>query len=111
MCHIILLLPLLALPVFVLLPWQEALLVYLGVTVLAGVLYRLMWRDMHRAPRMGIEGMMGGIGTVFQLDKGKAKVFYRGEIWDVVSREPITTGEEVEIVGFEDMKLLVQRKV
>lgn len=110
MCHIILLLPLLALPVFVLLPWQEALLVYLGVTVLAGVLYRLMWRDMHRAPRMGIEGMVGGIGTVFQLDKGKAKVFYHGEIWDGVSREPITTGEEVEIVGFDDMKLLVQRK-
>ena len=75
MCHILLLLPVLALPVFVLLPWQEALLVYLGVTVLAGVLYRLMWRDMRRAPSTGIERMMGGIGTVFQLDNGKAKVF------------------------------------
>ena len=110
MCHILLLLPLLALPVFVLLPWQEAWLVYLGVTVLAGVLYRLMWRDIRRPPSTGIEGMMGGIGTVFQLDRGKAKVFYHGEIWNAVSKEPITTGEEVEIVGVDEMKLLVRRK-
>jgi len=111
MCHIILLLPLLALPVFVLLPWQEALLVYLGVTVLSGVLYRLMWGDIRRSPSTGIEGMIGGIGTVFQLERGRAKVFYHGEIWDAVTKEPIIMGEEVEIVGFDEMKLLVRRKV
>jgi len=97
--------------VFVLLPWQEALLVYLGVTVLAGGLYVLMWRDIGRPPSTGIEGMMGGVGTVFQLDRGKAKVFYHGEIWDAVSKEAITPGEEVEIVGFDEMKLFVRRKI
>ena len=40
---------------------------------------------------------------------GKAKVFYQGEIWDAARNEPITTGEEVEIVGFDDMKLLVRK--
>lgn len=111
MCHILLLLPIVALPVFVLLPWQEALLVYIGVTALSGVLYLLMWRDVRRPPSTGIEGMMGGIGTVFQLDRGKAKVFYHGEIWDAVSKEAITPGEEVEIVGFDEMKLFVRRKI
>lgn len=75
MCHIILLLPLLALPVFVLLPWQEALLIYLGVTVLSGVLYRLTWGDIRRPPSTGIAGMIGGIGTVFQLDKERRRCF------------------------------------
>ena len=38
-------------------------------------------------------------------------MFYQSEIWDAARNEPITTGEEVEIVGFDDMKLLVRRKV
>jgi membrane-bound serine protease (ClpP class) len=70
-----------------------------------------MWGDIRRSPSTGIEGMIGGIGTVFQLERGRAKVFYHGEIWDAVTKEPIIMGEEVEIVGFDEMKLLVRRKV
>jgi membrane protein implicated in regulation of membrane protease activity len=47
----------------------------------------------------------------FNSITGRRRYFYHGKIWDVVSKEPITTGEEVEIVGFDEMKLLVQRKV
>lgn len=38
-------------------------------------------------------------------------MFYHGEIWDAVTKEPIIMGEEVEIVGLDEMKLLVRRKV
>ena len=111
MCHIILLLPILALPVFFLLPIEEAAFVYAGICVLSATLYWLVWRAMRRPPRTGIEGMMGGVGTVFLSGGEKPKLFYQGEIWDVVSNEALSRGEQVEIVGFDRMKLIVRHRV
>lgn len=111
MCHIILALPILALPVFFILPREEAAFVYVGICVLSATLYWLIWRAMRRPPRTGIEGMMGGVGTVFLSGEGKPKLFYRGEIWDVVSNEALSLGERVEIVGFDRMKLIVRHRV
>lgn len=109
MCHIFLLLPLFGLPLFLIFPWEEALPLYIGVCVLSVAFYWLLWRTMRRPPSTGIEGMMGGIGTVFRLSEGKTKVFYRGEIWDALSKEVMSLGERVEIIGFERMKLVVRR--
>ena len=38
---------------------------------------------------------------------GQVKVFYRGEIWDLCT-EPVAKGEQVEISGMEQMKLIVK---
>jgi membrane protein implicated in regulation of membrane protease activity len=111
MCHILLLLPIFALPLFLLLPWQEALVLYSIICLLSAGFYWLIWRTMHRPATTGIEGMMGGIGTVIRCSEGKIKVFCRGEIWDAVSNEGTSLGERVEIVGFDRMKLVVRRRV
>lgn|SRR5512135_2198551 len=110
MCHILLLLPIFGLPLFLILPWEEALPLYIGVCFLSAAFYRLVWRTMHRQAATGLEGMLGGVGTVFHCAKGKTKVFYRGEIWNAVTEDAISPGERVEIIGFERMKLVVRRR-
>lgn len=109
MCHILLVLPILALPLFWFFPWNEALLLYIAVCLVTAGFYSLLWRTMHRPASTGIEGMIGGIGTVIRSGSGKAKVSYRGEIWDALSKEGVSMGERVEIIGFERMKLIVRR--
>ena len=110
MCHILLLLPIFALPLFLLFPWKEALLPYAAVCFLSAAFYWLIWRTMRRPATTGLEGMMGGTGTVIRCSEGQTKVFCRGEIWDAVCNEGMSLGERVEIIGFERMKLVVRRR-
>jgi membrane protein implicated in regulation of membrane protease activity len=93
------------------LPWEFALILYIAVTVVSAALYWLLWRTMQRPAATGIEGMMGGIGTVFRLSEGRMKVFYRGETWDARCSEATSLGERVEITGLDYMKLVVRRRV
>ena len=109
MCHILLLLPIFALPLFLFLPREVALAVYVAVSMISAALYWLVWRTMRRPAATGIEGMMGGIGTVFQASEGRTKVFYQGEIWDAVSEDRVSLGERVEITGLDHMELVVRR--
>jgi inner membrane protein len=110
MCHIFLVLPIIALPVFWFLPWQQAVLLYAAVCLVSGGFYWLMWGTMSRPAATGIEGMIGGIGTVFRYAEGKTKVFYRGEIWDAVSKDRMSPDERVEIIGVDRMKLVVRHR-
>lgn len=55
MYHIILVLPIFALPLFWYLPWQEALIFYGGVCFLSTALYWLMWRTIRRLPTVSRE--------------------------------------------------------
>ncbi len=111
MCHILLLLPIFALPLFLFFPWEAALILYAGVCLLSAAFYWLIWRTMHQPSTTGIEGMMGAVGTVFRRSEEKTKVLYRGEIWEAVCKEAMSLGERVEIVGFDRMKLVVRRRV
>ncbi len=83
---------------------------YSIICLLSAGFYWLIWRTMNQPATTGIEGMMGGIGTVIRCSEGKTKVFCRGEIWDAVSKEAMFLGERVEIVGFERMRLIVRRR-
>lgn len=65
---------------------------------------------------VGKEGLIGEKAEVLEGIKGKGiawgtgKVFVHGEIWQAKSKDMIKKGEEVEIIGFDGMKLLVKRK-
>lgn len=109
MCHIILLLPIFALPLFLFLPWELALIAYIAVSAVSAALYWLIWRAMRQPAKTGIEGMMGGTGTVFQASEGRTKVFYQGEIWDAVSEDRVSLGERVKIIRLDHMELVVRR--
>jgi membrane protein implicated in regulation of membrane protease activity len=109
MCHIVLVVPLAALALFAFLPVSQALVLYLPVLLLCAIVYWVVWKDSRRPVACGIEGMVGGMAQVMENGAGRIKVFYRGEIWDALCTEPLSTGEKVEITGMEQMKLIVRR--
>lgn len=110
MCHILFVLPFVSLILFLWLPLEQALVLYLLVLLICSIFYWLIWKDMRRPTATGIEGMIGGIAQVIQDDKRTGKVFFKGEIWDVICKEDLAVGESVEITGLERMKLLVRKK-
>lgn len=56
----------------------------------------------------GVEGMIGGKAEVIQNGNGTLKVFFRGEIWEAISRKELTVGQRVEVTGVERMRLSVR---
>ena len=83
------LLPLLALALFIFLPFSQALILYFPILVVYSIVYWVVWKDRHRPVTLGVEGMIG-------------------EIWDAICVEPISKAEKVEITGMERMKLIVK---
>jgi membrane protein implicated in regulation of membrane protease activity len=102
------LLPLLALALFIFLPFSQALMLYFPILVVYSIVYWVVWKDRHRPVTLGVEGMIGGIAEVLENRAGQVKVFYRGELWDAICAEPVAKGEQVEISGIEQMKLIVK---
>lgn len=109
MCHVLLMMPLLGLPLFFFLPFGQALLYYGLILLVCGVVYGLMMKDMRRPASTGVEGMMGGVGKVIGNGSGHLKVAYRGEIWDAICEEEVSVGDAVQITGLERMKLSVRK--
>lgn len=111
MCHLLLVMPFASLIVFWLLPFEEALALYLAILAVCAVMYGLIWKAIKRPVATGIEGMIGGVGSVIQVGERKAKIFYRGEIWNAFSTESISLGDSVEIARVERMTLIVHKAV
>ena len=89
---------------------------FLWGVLLLGLLipYALLRRKifpMHK-PSTGKEGMVGLTGTAEgDMDMevpGWIKV--SGELWAARSRDQVSKGDEVSIVGIEDLTLIVERK-
>jgi membrane protein implicated in regulation of membrane protease activity len=109
MRHVYLVLPLLALAVFIFLPFSEAWMLYFPILVVYSIFFSLAWKDRYRPVTSGIEGMIGGIAQVMESGAGQLKVFYHGEIWNALCAERVSRDEKVEITGMEQMKLIVKR--
>jgi membrane-bound serine protease (ClpP class) len=58
---------------------------------------------------LGREGLIDEIGEVRVKLKPRGKVFVHGEYWDAESDGEIEVGEAVRVVGFDGMRLRVQR--
>jgi membrane protein implicated in regulation of membrane protease activity len=111
MCHLLLLMPFASLIVFWLLPFEQALTLYLVILAVCAVLYWLIWKALRRPVATGVEGMIGGIGRVIQVGPKKAKIFYKGEIWNATSAEQISLGDSVEITRVDRMTVIVRKAV
>jgi len=69
-------------------------------------------RAQLRPVRVGLETLVGKTTTASTaIDRQGGKVFVDGEIWKAVSETPVTSGETVEIVGFEGLTLKVKPKL
>mgnify|MGYP001564971914 CR=1 FL=1 len=110
MCHILFLLPFIALLLFFLLPPVQATFISVPLFLVFLWLAWVTWKDMRRPVATGIEGLMGGKAQVVSRTKDGAKVLLRGELWDTMCSDELSVGETVQVTGLEGMKLVVARR-
>lgn len=109
MCHVLLTLPLLALPVFWMLPLPSALSIYGAVTAISLLVYWYALQAMRRPVETGMEGMIGEIGTVMEGGGPHLTVQIHNELWRAASNgAPLCSGDQIEVVGAEHSILKVR---
>ena len=111
MCHILFLLPFVALLLFFLLPPVQATFISVPLFLVFLWLAWVTWKDFQRPVSTGIEGMIGGEAQVVTRTSDGAKVLLRGELWDAVCGDDLSVGETVQVTGLERMKLVVRKDI
>jgi membrane-bound serine protease (ClpP class) len=66
-------------------------------------------RAQRRKVVTGREGLLGERGTATSAIEPTGQAFIHGELWTVVSAEPINKGEEIEVVSMEGLRPRVKR--
>jgi len=109
MCHLILFLPVFALPVFWFFPFSTALPIYLIISAISAFLYFLIFKAMMMKPRVGKEAMLGKTVVVIKDIAPEGKIKYTSEIWNAIADgKKFSVGEKVIIHGFWGMNVLVK---
>jgi len=108
MCHIALLLPVLALPVFWIWPLVVSVPVYAVVAVIAALVYWYAMLAMRRPVETGVEGMIGATGEVVESHGTNLVLRIGGEIWNGRSATTLSRGERVEVIAMERLVLVVK---
>jgi len=110
LCHLILLLPFLALPVFWLLPLVAAVSVYAGVVVLSVLVYYYSIKAMRLPVSTGMEAMLHSVGEVVAVTPQTLQVRVHSEIWDARSDQPLVEGDRVEVTAIKGLHLQVSKR-
>jgi membrane protein implicated in regulation of membrane protease activity len=85
MHHLLLFLPILALGLFIILPWPLALALYLVILIGSIVAYWKALQALRQPQVMGRSTMIGDLAVVVRAEKDEVQVEYKGEIWSAVS--------------------------
>ena len=109
MCHLVLFLPVFALPIFWIFPYSTAMTIYLIIMGISLLLYFLIFKAMMMKPQVGIEAMLGKTGVVIKDIAPEGKIQYATEIWNAMTDDrKFSAGEKVVIHGFWGMNVLVK---
>jgi membrane-bound ClpP family serine protease len=109
MCHLILLLPIFALPLFWIFPLDAALPSYAVITGVSFLIYIRVFQALMRVPRTGREAMLGKKGLVIEDIDPAGKIQYPGEIWNATTTgKRLTKGELIRIAAVQNLMLLVE---
>jgi membrane-bound serine protease (ClpP class) len=113
MCHLILLMPVLTLPIFWLMPLSLAIPIYTIISLITAMFYWLIAKSMRKQPETGSEGLIGATGEVVSKlgpeNHAKYLVRSQGELWSANSPDLLRTGETVSISAVEGIRLMVRR--
>jgi membrane-bound serine protease (ClpP class) len=109
MCHVVLALPFLSLPVFWLWPAQVALPVYGTILALSLWMYFYILRLMKRPVTTGSEEILRSTGKVIHGGKGKVLVRVHSETWNAVSSDRLSRGDRVQVIGVDGLILRVEK--
>jgi len=111
---IVMLLPLVALPVFWLVPLGEAIPIYVVCFLIWAGMMWVMRASMKKAVTTGAEAMIGKQTTVVSQVPSDVVTPYRvqlqGEIWRASSRGALHPGDTAVVVSVEGNKLAVRKE-
>ncbi len=112
MCHLVLLMPVIALPVFWLMPPAFAVPIYAVIAFLSGLVYWLITRAMRNPVATGVESIIGTSAEVISATnrQGYPKYLVQagGEIWTASSASSLRPGEMVNIAAVDGIKLVIE---
>lgn len=111
MCHLILLLPLISLPLFWLLPLALSVPLYLGISALSALIYYLTIKAMRRPVETGVEALMHSTGEVVGKEGKRLRVHALNELWNAESTENLQIGDHINIVAVKGLTLMVRRSM
>jgi len=110
MCHLILLMPVLALPVLWLLPLGEGMAAYAIVLVVSIAVYWITIKAMRAPLQIGIETLLHAVGTVRAADGCRGAVWVASELWSAdFDDASLAIGDRVEMVAIEGVRLIVRK--
>ena len=110
MCHLILVMPMLVLPVLWLLPLGEGLTLYLAVLLMTGAVYWLAIKAMRAPIVSGKETVLRRVGRVRAADGRRGSVWVGSELWSAESRDAsLAVGDAVEVIGIDGLRLIVRK--
>ncbi len=109
MCHLILGLPLLALPLFWLLPLNAALSLYGAVLALTIVVYVPVLKAWRLPVGTGRDALIHATGQVRQVSGRQATIWVNSELWTAdLAEGEVRVGDAVQVVGIEGLRLRVR---
>jgi inner membrane protein len=109
MCHLLLLMPLLAVPIFWIAPLTVALTVYIPILAMSLWLYWFAMKTMRRPVETGREQLLQSTGEVIDAADGSLRVRVRGEAWQAVSTDELHRDDTIEVTGMTGLKLHVRK--
>lgn len=110
MCHLVLALPFLALPVLWLLPLEVSIVFYVAVVALSAVVYVLALKAMRMPVSTGAESLLHATGCVRVADRHNLTVWIQSELWSAESTgAECVEGDYVEVVAVDGLTLKVRK--
>jgi membrane-bound serine protease (ClpP class) len=113
MCHLILFMPALALPIFWIAPLNISIPIYMVIALTSAVLYWLIANSMRKTPIIGAESLPGTAAEVVsKLAPGHIAQYLvrsQGELWSARCPDHLEPGENVQIAAVNGINLLVER--
>jgi len=107
MCHLILLMPLVTIPIFWMAPLPVAIPVYGVILFLSVWLYYMIVKTMHTPVATGSEGLLQDTGEVVGKDGEHWYIRTHGELWDAESTAPLNCGDMVRVIDVDGLVLKV----
>ncbi|MFQ5996983.1 MAG: NfeD family protein [Dehalococcoidales bacterium] len=112
MCHLILLMPLLGIPIFWLAPLNVAIPSYLIIVLVSVSLYWLIAKSMRQPIQDGFQSLIGTEAEVVAKlaadHSAKYLIRSQGELWSAYATDALDIGEWVKIVAVKGIGVVVE---
>jgi len=113
MCHLILLMPVLGLPILWIMPLSFAIPSYVVIVLMSVFLYWLITKAMRKPIQDGFQSLIGTEAEVVSRRARHSSAPYlvrsKGELWSAYSADSLRPGEPVNIVSVKGIGIVVER--